>query len=136
MITKTIYQSLGFQDLKSVKYSKMHDIKSKHKLKCIFEDARIRNFNADSKLGGAKLIMSFQGHLKVDGPFYNDSRISNIEFTLDLKTGFLSWLDLWKVIDDFIVENKIDRSWIGGLNAYKYKGGFYNTPFVKVYFEG
>ena len=134
MDIKTIYQSLHFQDLKSVKYSKMLDIKSQHKLKCTFEDARIRNFNADSKLGGAKLIMSFAGHLKFDGPFYNDSRISNIEFTLDLKTGFLSWLDLWKVIDDFIIENKIDRCWIVGLKAYKFKGGFFKN--VKVYFEG
>ena len=136
MDIKTVYQSLHFQDLKSVKYSKMLDIKSQHKLKCTFEDDRIRNFNADSKLGGARLIMSFAGRLKVGGPFYNDSRISNIEFTLELKTGFLSWLDLWKVIDDFIVENKIDRCWIVGLHAYKFKGGFFNTTDVKVFFEG
>ncbi len=86
-------------------------------------------------LGGAKIKMSIPANSFFRGPFNNDVRISKIEFTLDLNKGFLSWLDIWKKIDDFIMEQMIDYVEILNLNIFEQDNLFYDRKqiFIEPY---
>jgi hypothetical protein len=123
---------------KTSKYEHMMNVRAKHNINCTLEDDTIDDYYADSKLGGAKIHMSFSNSLFFYGPYNNDPRISRIEFTLSLNNGFLSWLDIWKKIDDFITEHEIDRLWIESLNIYSYHNPFDNneTIIIKPFITG
>ncbi len=123
---------------KSSKYEHMMNVRAKHNINCTLEDDSIDDYYIDSKLGGAKIIMSFRSGLFFYGPYNNDPRISNIEFTLSLNTGFLSWLEIWKKIDDFITEHEIDRLWIESLDIYSYHNPFDDneTIIIKPFITG
>ncbi len=91
------------------KFDKMIEVKKRNKIGLTLMDDSIENYYADSGLGGGRIIMSFNADSTFCRVFYNDPRIKSIEFGLDLEPGFLSWVELWKIIDDLIREHNLDR---------------------------
>jgi hypothetical protein len=121
---KQILEGNSFNDLDTIKLDKMIEVKKKNKIGLTLLDDSIDDYYKDSNLGGSKLIMSFNGHSVYNGHFFNDSRIRNIEFGIDLKPGFLSWVELWRIIDDFVLEYQIDKCEILYFDAFELENFF------------
>jgi hypothetical protein len=103
----------------SFQYNQMIVLKNKYNFEYEFLDESIIDFYADSNLGGAKINIGVSGCSFLYRPFLNDLRIKNIEFELTLRSGYLSWLEIWKTIDDFIIEYEINCVTIQMLDIYE-----------------
>jgi hypothetical protein len=116
---KLIKKGKPINNPNSLKFKNMIEIKHKYNLQHNFEDDSIDNYYADSKLGGGALEMSFSGGCIHNGYLYDEPRISRVEYRINLETGFLSWIDLWKIMDDFIVEHNICITTIWNIDIYE-----------------
>jgi len=120
--------SFNYSDI--IKCDKMIEVKIENNIGLTFLDNSIEDYYADSKLGGAELNMTFNVDLTFKGHFYYDSRIKSIEFGIELKPGFLSWVELWKIIDDLVKEHDIDRCEILHLDLFETEYAFYKNRII------
>lgn len=108
----------------SLQYEKMIKVKNDNNLQHPFMEESIIDYNADSNLGGALITIAVSGYTSSHRLFRDDSRIKNIEFEISLKPGFLSWLEIWKTIDDFIIEYETTCECIHLIEIYEYETFF------------
>lgn len=105
----------------SIQYEKMIKVKNDNNLQHNFMEESIIDYYADSNLGGALITIAESCYTSAHRIFHDDSRIKNIEFEIRLKTGFLSWLEIWKTIDDFIIEYETTCVCIHLIMVYEYE---------------